>query len=36
MPRALLASVKDAGHSVYFERPDVFNRVVGEFLDANG
>jgi len=36
MPRALLASVKDAGHSAYFERPAVFNRVVGEFLEANG
>jgi len=35
MPKALLAGVKDAGHSVYFERPDVFNSVVGEFLEAN-
>jgi len=25
--------VPPAGHSVYWERPDVFNRVVGEFLD---
>jgi len=36
MPNARLACVKDAGHSVYFERPDVFNRVVEEFLEASG
>ncbi|HMK79524.1 MAG TPA: alpha/beta hydrolase [Xanthobacteraceae bacterium] len=36
MPNARLACVKDAGHSVYFERPDVFNRIVGEFLNENG
>jgi len=24
--------VPKAGHSVYFERPEVFNRLVGEYL----
>jgi pimeloyl-ACP methyl ester carboxylesterase len=24
--------VPKAGHSVYFERPEIFNRLVGEFL----
>jgi 3-oxoadipate enol-lactonase len=32
MPQARLACVRDAGHSVYFERPDVFNRIVEDFL----
>jgi 3-oxoadipate enol-lactonase len=32
MPRARMSVVQDAGHSVYFERPDVFNRLVREFL----
>jgi pimeloyl-ACP methyl ester carboxylesterase len=36
MPNAQLACVREAGHSVYFERPDVFNRIVGDFLAANG
>jgi pimeloyl-ACP methyl ester carboxylesterase len=27
--------VREAGHSVYFERPAEFNRIVGEFLSAN-
>lgn len=32
MPNARLACVAQAGHSVYFERPAEFNRLVGEFL----
>jgi 3-oxoadipate enol-lactonase len=36
MPQARLACVRDAGHSVYFERPDVFNRIVEDFLSECG
>ena len=32
MPRAEVACVRQAGHSVYFERPAQFNRIVGAFL----
>ena len=32
IPHARLAEVAGAGHSVYFERPDTFNRLVDEFL----
>ena len=32
MPNARAAQVREAGHSVYFERPAEFNRIVGEFL----
>jgi pimeloyl-ACP methyl ester carboxylesterase len=35
MPNARLESVREAGHSVYFERPEAFNRIVGDFLAAN-
>jgi pimeloyl-ACP methyl ester carboxylesterase len=35
MPNAKVAQVKQAGHSVYFERPAEFNRIVDEFLSAN-
>jgi pimeloyl-ACP methyl ester carboxylesterase len=35
MPNARVAQVKQAGHSVYFERPAEFNRIVDEFLSAN-
>ena len=35
MPNARVAQVKQAGHSVYFERPAGFNRIVDEFLSAN-
>ena len=35
MPDARVAQVKAAGHSVYFERPAEFNRMVDEFLRAN-
>jgi pimeloyl-ACP methyl ester carboxylesterase len=36
MPNACLVQIPRAGHSVYFERPAEFNRVVGEFLEAHG
>jgi 3-oxoadipate enol-lactonase len=32
MPRAEVVSVPDAGHSVYFERPQRFNDSVQRFL----
>jgi 3-oxoadipate enol-lactonase len=32
IPGARLEMVADAGHSVYFERPDAFNRVLDAFL----
>ena len=32
IPGARLALVPDAGHSVYFERPDEFNRILDAFL----
>ena len=32
IPRARLAEVAGAGHSVYFEKPEAFNRIVLEFL----
>ena len=35
MPHARIAQVRGAGHSVYFERPEEFNRLVDEFLRAN-
>lgn len=31
---AQLVEVAGSGHSVYFERPDAFNRAVAEFLDS--
>lgn len=36
LPNAQLARVPEAGHSVYFERPQEFNRLVDEFLTAQG
>ena len=36
MPRGRLARVPKAGHSVYFERPEIFNRLVGDFLRETG
>lgn len=35
MPNARVAQVPRAGHSVYFERPGPFNKIVDEFLGAN-
>jgi 3-oxoadipate enol-lactonase len=31
-PRGRLARVPRSGHSVYFERAEIFNRLVGDFL----
>jgi 3-oxoadipate enol-lactonase len=36
MPNARLAQIPRAGHSVYFERAEEFNRIVDDFLSANG
>ncbi|MBI5876889.1 MAG: alpha/beta hydrolase [Chloroflexi bacterium] len=36
VPGARLARVPEAGHSVYFERPQTFNRLVDTFLDGTG
>jgi 3-oxoadipate enol-lactonase len=35
MPNARVTQVPRAGHSVYFERPAEFNRIVDEFLTHN-
>lgn len=35
VPGAKLESVPEAGHSVYFERPEIFNRLVSNFLDSH-
>ena len=35
MPNARVEQVARAGHSVYFERPAEFNRIVDEFLSDN-
>ena len=35
MPNARVAQVRQAGHSVYFERPAEFNRAVDAFLAEN-
>ena len=32
IPQARLVKVPGAGHSVYFERPEEFNRILGDFL----
>jgi len=36
MPSARVEPVTGAGHSVYFERAEVFNRLVDEFFDSVG
>ena len=36
IPGAQLHSIPLAGHSPYFETPDDFNRVVGEFVSKHG
>jgi pimeloyl-ACP methyl ester carboxylesterase len=33
-PDARIEVIEDAGHSPYFERPEVFNRLLGEFLNS--
>lgn len=35
VPGSRFERVKAAGHSTYFERPDVFNRAVAAFLDGH-
>jgi 3-oxoadipate enol-lactonase len=35
VPGAKLESVPEAGHSVYFERPEIFNRLVSDFFKAH-
>ena len=35
VPGSRLVRVERAGHSTYFERPDVFNREIGAFLKAH-
>jgi pimeloyl-ACP methyl ester carboxylesterase len=32
IPGARMVVVPGAGHSVYFEQPETFNHIVGEFL----
>jgi pimeloyl-ACP methyl ester carboxylesterase len=34
LPRGRLVRVPEAGHSVYFERPGTFNRLLDEFLES--
>jgi pimeloyl-ACP methyl ester carboxylesterase len=36
MPNARVEPVTAAGHSVYFERADIFNRLVEEFFAKIG
>jgi 3-oxoadipate enol-lactonase len=33
LPDAKLEQVRDAGHSVYFQRADIFNHLIGRFFD---
>jgi 3-oxoadipate enol-lactonase len=35
VPGAQLESVPEAGHSVYFQRPEIFNRVVSNFFETH-
>jgi pimeloyl-ACP methyl ester carboxylesterase len=35
LPGSQFVRVEGAGHSTYFERPEVFNREVGAFLKAH-
>ena len=32
LPQSKLTLVDDAGHSIYWERPEAFNRILGDFL----
>ena len=36
IPHARFVTVPQAGHSVYFEQPEDFNRIVADFLRENG
>jgi pimeloyl-ACP methyl ester carboxylesterase len=33
LPGAVIEEVEGAGHSIYFEKPELFNRIVGAFLE---
>lgn len=35
VPGAKLESVPEAGHSVYFQRPEIFNRLVFNFFETH-
>lgn len=35
IPQARVVHIPNAGHSTYFERPELFNKIVGEFLASN-
>ena len=35
VPVAKVESVPEAGHSVYFQRPEVFNRLVSKFFEMH-
>jgi pimeloyl-ACP methyl ester carboxylesterase len=34
LPKGRLARVPRSGHSVYFERPELFNRLIADFFAA--
>ena len=34
LPDGKLEQVRDAGHSVYFQRADIFNHLIGRFFDC--
>jgi 3-oxoadipate enol-lactonase len=36
MPNAKVEHVSETGHSVYFQRPEIYNRLVGVFLSTVG
>jgi 3-oxoadipate enol-lactonase len=36
MPNAKVEQVREAGHSVYFQRPSIFNHLVDRFFAAVG
>jgi pimeloyl-ACP methyl ester carboxylesterase len=36
MPNARVERIEAAGHSVYFERAEEFNRLVDDFLARHG
>ncbi len=36
VPGARVTSVPEAGHSVYFEKPEIFNFVVSNFIEESG
>ncbi len=36
MPNARVEQVRDAGHSVYFQRPSIFNHFIDRFFTAVG